>query len=584
MSEKAGNGKKGMKVGIYLGYAPLLNQSLVGEGLGRYLTVLVKLLQDRGNRVTLACPVWLLPNLRELFENYGFSQDSIEYVSTGGKPALLRVLEMLSGPPSDRPKVKLRDRLHRAALSWIDRWMGFLSQFKSALVMGFFLLLTLILLVVLSPLLLLYGIVRGIHGFLRHRQERKREEQERQSAPKEKGTKQKGGKPPATFLQKVVKKIRSFAYGRLFGGKVFDRMRTDACRELLGRIRRMREKPDVWFCLTSFWKEFFEIDGVTVACFPDLSPWVFAEGTSRYGAATVTDQVRKTVEKGKYFVTYCDYQKVAMLSNVLGKPLENIQSIPLFVNETLPAVDLHLSENEQAGPEDRMIFARRVLATLPKRSRPSMRPYWQGPLKDYDFSSMRYLFYASQVRANKNVLNLVKAYHHLRQRSELSHKLVLTGDPRGLPEVQEYIEENGLENDVVSFTNVTNQQLSALYACADLVVNPTLYEGGFLMIFSEGMSVGTPSVMSRIPQVTDVVAGYDIDDCLFNPMDPLDIADKIVYGLSHLEDLRQRQQPLYETLSSWTMRDAGREYEEMFRYFMEKDAADRMAAPLKGAW
>lgn len=571
---------KNMKIGIYLGYAPLLNQSLVGEGLGRYLTVLIKLLQDRGNRVVLACPVWLLPQLRELFENYGFSQDSIEYVSTSAKPALLRVLEMLSGPPSDKPKVRLSDKLHAAALSLVDNWMGFLAHIKNGLVLGFLFLLTFLVLFVLLPVFLLYGIFRTVSYFWRRRKQAKSKPE---PTDKKKGKKADEEEEEESFFKKVKGRLYTMVYGRLFGGKVFDRMRTDACKELLRRISRMKEKPDVWFCLTSFWKEFFDIEGVTVACFPDLSPWIFAEGTSRYGASAVTHQVRETVEQGNYFVTYCDYQKVAMLSNVLGKPLENIKTIPLFVNETLPAIDIRLSEDQQAGPEARERFARRLLDTLPKRAKsPAMRAYWQGPLQGYDFSGLRYLFYSSQVRANKNVLSLVRAYHHLRSQEKIEQKLVLTGDPRAMGEVYEYIQENGLSADVISFPGVSNQQLSALYACADLVVNPTMYEGGFLMIFSEGMSVGTPSVMSRIPQVTEVVAGYDIDDCLFNPTDPLDIADKILHGLANRKDLQRRQEKLYHTLSGWTLRDAGREYEEMFQYFIEKDASDRAVRKEKG--
>ena len=150
-------------------------------------------------------------------------------------------------------------------------------------------------------------------------------------------------------------------------------------------------------------------------------------------------------------------------------------------------------------------------------------------------------------------------------------KLILTCRFYKDAEVTNYIQENYLQYDVLSFWGVSKQQLAALYACAELVVNPTFYEGGFPFTFGEGMSVGTPSVMSKIPQVLDVVEGYSLEKYMFDPYDVEDMADKIYYALKHREEVYLAEKELYEELDRRNWNDVGEEYVEAFQYFMERE-------------
>ena len=86
------------------------------------------------------------------------------------------------------------------------------------------------------------------------------------------------------------------------------------------------------------------------------------------------------------------------------------------------------------------------------------------------------------------------------------------------------------------------------------------------------MSVGTPSLMSRIPQVTEYFAPAGLDDCLFDPYDWMDLAKKIEYWLPRIDELYQRELPLYERLSQRTTDIVAQEYVKAFEYFIALDA------------
>ena len=163
---------------------------------------------------------------------------------------------------------------------------------------------------------------------------------------------------------------------------------------------------------------------------------------------------------------------------------------------------------------------------------------------------------------------LIKVYERLLRERKISVKLILTCDINQEPELKQYIYAKRLQYDVLFFKSVSSQQLAALYMCAQLVVTPTLYEGGFPFTFGEGMSVGTPSIMSNIPQVIEVLEEYDFiqkaQKWLFNVYDDQDLEKKLYFALEHFEELKENQQELYDLLNRRTWKDVGKEYIFLF--------------------
>ena len=166
---------------------------------------------------------------------------------------------------------------------------------------------------------------------------------------------------------------------------------------------------------------------------------------------------------------------------------------------------------------------------------------------------------------------MIKAYEYLLREKFISHKLFLTCSLEKGAEIGRYINEHRLQNDVVCFYNVPAQTLAALYACADLVVNPTLYEGGFPFTFGEGMSVGTPSLMSRIPQTQDVLEPAGLEEIMFDAHDWRDMADKMAYWLPRLDELYEKELPLYRELAKRTPDVVAADYLRAFEDFMRLD-------------
>jgi glycosyltransferase involved in cell wall biosynthesis len=168
---------------------------------------------------------------------------------------------------------------------------------------------------------------------------------------------------------------------------------------------------------------------------------------------------------------------------------------------------------------------------------------------------------------------LIKAYEYVLRHKYKQAKLILTGKYDDIPGLETYIKSHRLEFDIISLYHLPEYLLAALYAGAEFVINPSLYEGGFPFTFSEGMSVGTPSIMSRIPQVMEIMDRYDSESFLFDPYDWKDMAEKIVYAMDHRQEIIQKQEIIYTDLKRRTWDIVARDYVNAFKYFIAKEEA-----------
>jgi glycosyltransferase involved in cell wall biosynthesis len=175
--------------------------------------------------------------------------------------------------------------------------------------------------------------------------------------------------------------------------------------------------------------------------------------------------------------------------------------------------------------------------------------------------SAPYIVYASQIRPSKNVLNLLRAYQHLLKKRFLGHKLVLTGDPQVLPEVDDFIKANQLARDVVFLRRLSTLELAACYRLADLAVNPSLGEGGCPFTFTEALSVDTPVVMARIPVTTETLDDPALADMMFfDPYEWRDMADRIEWAILNRTKLLALQKAAYDVHAKRTWDDVVTEY------------------------
>jgi len=155
--------------------------------------------------------------------------------------------------------------------------------------------------------------------------------------------------------------------------------------------------------------------------------------------------------------------------------------------------------------------------------------------KRYQLPS-KYFLFVGNLKENKNLVNLLKAFKQLVLSGETGHSLLIVGKKSGFIRSQpltELIEREGLNKRVRLLGFVPENDLPSLYKLATAFVFPSLYEGFGLPVL-EAMSAGTAVIASKaasIPEVAKDAAIY------IDPDDPISIlgAMKTISQNTHLQ-------------------------------------------------
>ncbi|MDR2194859.1 MAG: glycosyltransferase family 4 protein [Treponema sp.] len=143
-----------------------------------------------------------------------------------------------------------------------------------------------------------------------------------------------------------------------------------------------------------------------------------------------------------------------------------------------------------------------------------------------------YILYTSRIQHPiKNHIKLIEAFDIFKARTHYPHKLILAGgDSYGAEKVREAAASAMHTTDIFFPGHFPTKNLPELYAGADIVVIPSLYEG-FGMGILEAMASGVPVACARsasLPETAEHAALY------FDPNDAEDMADRIVtLALNH---------------------------------------------------
>ena len=519
--------------GIYLAYAPGVD--LRHEGLGRYLAAFLKGASEREDiRFVLVCPSWSKKGLADLFESEGVNSASFDVVAPDEEPMLLRLYEAYKAKKTRKAKIGVIRRIvllgNSVKTKILGRVVRRLVEANSYIDMFFVFiegLLLSLLLILLSPLLFV-GLVFYFCFLMRSKLDRVLKPVKRKIAR----------------FRRLLKSPKDDALVlRLYNG--IARVEADRMLKLVEGLSHVK----AWYSPTAFWPAFNKIKAPRVMCVPDVVLSDFPVAFSTLGGnrfAQVYYDVKSAIETGSHYITYSDAIKWSTLVEQFGVRASNISVIHHAPNDLKPWVAVNGYPDNEATSRN---YCESLFRSALKMS--------SNPDYTYGFENVKvkFIFYASQLRPNKNVISLLRAYESLLRKRLIKHKLILTGRPETSPEVKSFIKKHQLENDVLFLHGLTIQQLAACYKLADLVVNPSLSEGGCPFTFTEALSVSTPVVMARIPVSEEVLIDPELQKVtFFDPYSWEDIADKIEWALDHRQVVLSVQLMAYQSLAkrSWT--------------------------------
>ncbi len=510
--------------GIFTAYGP--GTEFRYEGLGRYLATFVRHgTADPEIRFLIACPSWSRQGLSDLLRDAGIDPKRYEFVGPERRPLLLSLYEALGRLRTGRPRGAVRSLGRIATLladhfAWAARTLGVtrnpITFFLSAnyvaalglLSLGF---------VAVGLIVQLVRLALGRWGT--------------QVASIAKQGIDRG----AGILRRILRisadqSLRSWLF------QFMHRNEVDAIMEQIDQ----RSEVVAWYCPTAMWPAIARTGVPSLICVPDVVLVEFPAAFATSGGEPMAEMYKgilATLEQGRNFVTYSDRTKWEMLVDRFGVDPDRITVIPHAPNrlDQLIAVTGFDDPAAASGAYCRTL----VESALQKTAGAYPR--------DFHGTDFRFLFYASQLRPSKNVLQLLRAYRYLLKERYFGRKLVLTGDPSTYPVIAEFVQSHGLQNDVLFVPGLSDAQLAAFYKLADLAVNPSMSEGGMPFTFTEAVSVGTPVVMSDIPVTREVLAGDELQDLmLFDPYDWQSMARRIEEALAEPDTLYRKQRSFYD--------------------------------------
>lgn len=168
---------------------------------------------------------------------------------------------------------------------------------------------------------------------------------------------------------------------------------------------------------------------------------------------------------------------------------------------------------------------------------------------------------------NKNFSGLLKAWHHLCERTELKDVwlVVAGGVSRTLQIAPSNTELQNLPR-VYDLGYVSDEDLPCLYNAADVFVFPSFYEG-FGLPPLEAMACGTPVVVSNVASLPEVVGDAGV---YVNPYDVEDIAQGIYRVLTDQELRRQLREKGLAQAKLFTWERSARETLKVFEEVLEE--------------
>jgi len=147
--------------------------------------------------------------------------------------------------------------------------------------------------------------------------------------------------------------------------------------------------------------------------------------------------------------------------------------------------------------------------------------------------SRKFIMSSGTLEPRKNFLQLIFAFALLPEKLKTEYQLVIVGqgEEEYAAKMKEVAQTKGLNSSLLLPGHVEEEDLIFLYNQCSLFVFPSLLEG-FGLPPLEAMSCGKPTLVSNMTSLPEVI---NLEDALFDPNNPDDIAEKITKVLTNDE-------------------------------------------------
>ncbi len=149
-----------------------------------------------------------------------------------------------------------------------------------------------------------------------------------------------------------------------------------------------------------------------------------------------------------------------------------------------------------------------------------------------DFSPPYNLLFLARFDKKKGLYETVEAMKYI-LKVYPDTKLYLVGDGPEFVNIKNYVMENGLNNSIILTGYLKGEEKYKIYKKAHVFIFPS-YTEGFPNVILEAMAAGLPIVTTPVGGLKYAFS-EGINGCLIKsmPPDPKEIADKVIYLLSH---------------------------------------------------
>lgn len=516
------------KYGIYLAYGPV--ESFRREGLGRLLGEFLRAGQTLENvRFVVVAPVWFKAPFEDLQDAFGLDPSRFDLITPRRAPFLWSVYRTLNrlGRFARQRRMRTRRRglvgrvragAERIVRSAAERLLGTRNPIVATLSVLAMIPVVILLIVVAVAVFLVRTFVRLIPSRIRT------------------------VFSPRRMLGTLLNVAR-YWIGR--GRERFSLFIQENEARFLAGLADEQSDVHAWYAPAAFWPQFNLIRRPRLTCVPDVVLAEFpipfaseAEGGER--RRRVLSRIEECIAGSDHFATYSSYVKHYTLVDKFNVRPSKVHVIPHGANRLDDYVTVFgFPNNEKAAHT----MAAQYFATALTKATIGRKA------ERFSSGHLRFLFYPSQFRPNKNVMTLLESYRLLRVQKRLPLKLILTGG--GSRAVSDFIQRNSLEDDVLCLNDLTEKELAACYKLAQIAVNPSILEGGMPFTFTEAVSVGTPIIMSDIEVTREIITDPELRAAtLFDPYDWQALADKIEWALANKTSLYSLQREFYDNVLS----------------------------------